>query len=62
MGDLDQQKMPRVVNGIVQDLFTVTNPEPKPRLRTIVRKQMKRNGVKWRDAVKDGLRAARTFG
>ena len=34
----------------------------EPRLRAIVRKQMKRHGVKWRDAVKDGLRAARTFG
>ncbi len=62
MGELAQQKMPRVVNGVVEELFTVTNPDPKPRLRTILRRQMKRHGVKWRDAVKDGLRAARTFG
>ena len=62
MGELAQQKMPLVVNGVLEELFTVTNPDPKPGLRRIVRRQMRRHGVRWRDAVRDGLRAARTFG
>ena len=62
MGDLAQQKLPALVCGVAEGMFRVDNPDPKPGLRRIVRREMKANGVKWRDAVRDGWRAMRTFG
>ena len=43
-------------------MFHVDNPRPKAGLRRIVARQMKANGVRWRDAVSEGFRAWRTFG
>jgi len=62
MGDLSQRQLPALVCGIAERLFHVDNPAPKPGLRRIVQAEMKRNGVKLRDAARDGLRALRTFG
>ena len=62
MSDLAQQQLPKLACGVLEDLFTVTNPEPKPGLRRIVRRRMKREGVSAREALKQGLRALRTFG
>jgi electron transfer flavoprotein-quinone oxidoreductase len=46
----------------MEQLFTVTNPDPKPGLRKIIRGQMKLNNVKLRDAISQGMKALRTFG
>jgi len=62
MSDLAQQQLPSLACGVVEQLFTVTNPEPKPGLARIVRSEMKRNKVKLRDAVSQGVKALRTFG
>ncbi len=62
MSDLAQQRLPALACGVVEQLFTVGNPVPKPGLRRIVRGEMKRNGVKLRDAAAQGWRALRTFG
>jgi electron transfer flavoprotein-quinone oxidoreductase len=62
MGDLAQRGLPAVACGVMEDLFTVRNPEPKPGVRRIVRTQMRRHGVRARDAVREGLRALRAFG
>jgi electron transfer flavoprotein-quinone oxidoreductase len=62
MSDLAQQRLPALACGVVEQLFTVGNPAPKPGLRRIVRSEMKRNGVKLRDAAAQGWRALRTFG
>jgi len=62
MGDLAQRGLPAVACGVMEDLFTVRNPEPKQGVRRIVRNRMRRNGIRVRDAVREGLRAVRTFG
>jgi electron transfer flavoprotein-quinone oxidoreductase len=62
MSDLAQQQLPRIACGVMEQLFTVTNPEPKPGLRKIIRSQMKLNNLKLRDAVSQGVKALRTFG
>ena len=62
MGDLAQTKLPALLCGVAEGMFRVENPDPKPGLVKIVRREMKANGVKWRDAVRDGVRAMRTFG
>jgi electron transfer flavoprotein-quinone oxidoreductase len=62
MSELAQQKLPALACGVVERMFRVDNPSPKPGLRRIVREEMRRNGVRLRDAVGQGLRALRTFG
>ena len=62
MGELAQQKLPALACGVAEAMFHVDNPRPKAGLRRIVARQMKANGVRWRDAVSEGFRAWRTFG
>ncbi len=62
MGELAQKQLPQLVCGIAEQLFTVTNPDHKPGMARIVRSEMKRNGIKLRDAVSQGVRAMRSFG
>ncbi len=57
-----QTAYPAMVCDIVERLFTVTNPTPKPGLRRLLRTAAKNNGVKLRDLARDGLRGLRTFG
>lgn len=62
MGELAQRQLPALACAVVEDLFTVRNPTPKPGLAKIVRTEMKRNGIKLRDAASQGWQALRTFG
>jgi len=62
MSDLAQRVLPAVACGVVEDVFTVTNPTPKPGMRRIVRQRLRRHGVRLRDLFREGLRALRTFG
>lgn len=62
MSDLPQQHAPGFLCGIAEELFQVTNPEPKPGMFKIVRREMKRNDVKFWHSLKLGLRALKTFG
>lgn len=62
MGDLAQNHLPALACGVVERMFQVDNPRPKPRLRTIVREELRRSGTRWRDLARDGWRAVRTFG
>ncbi len=62
MSDFAQQQVPGLLCGAAEQLFQVTNPDPKPGVVRILRDEMKRNGVKVRDAARMGLRALRTFG
>jgi electron transfer flavoprotein-quinone oxidoreductase len=62
MSDFAQRQVPGLVCGAAEQLFQVTNPDPKPGLARILRSEMKRNGVRVRDAARNGLRALRTFG
>ena len=56
-----QRTQPALVCDILEDIFTVTNPDPKPGFISIVRRAMKRRDVKWRDAMRTSWRAYRSF-
>ena len=62
MGELSQRHLPRIACGVAEQMFTVTNPRPKPRLNKIVRQEVRRSGAKVKDLARDSWRALRTFG
>ncbi|WP_416211368.1 FAD-dependent oxidoreductase [Frankia sp. Cas3] len=62
LGERTQQRYPDLICGIVEDMFTVTNPRPKRGLVAIARARMRGSGVTLRDLVRDGTAALRTFG
>ena len=57
-----QRRYPRLVSNIVERVFRVDNPAPKPGLARIIREEQKRAGLRWRDVVSDGYRALRSYG
>jgi electron transfer flavoprotein-quinone oxidoreductase len=57
-----QQNYPGMICDVVQGLFTVDNPRPKPGLRRLLRRSAKAHGVRRRDLVRDGLTGLRSFG
>lgn len=57
-----QQAYPALVCNLVEGLFTVTNPAPKPGLVALGRRELKRAGVKVRHLVRDAITAGKTFG
>ncbi len=62
LSDRVQHLYPQMVTGIAERMFRVDNPQPKPRLRTIIKQERKRAGVRRRDLLRDGLDGWRTFG
>lgn len=57
-----QQSYPGLLCDVVQGLFTVDNPLPKPGLRKLLRRSAKAHGVRRRDLLRDGLTGLRSFG
>ncbi|WP_214368859.1 FAD-dependent oxidoreductase [Pseudonocardia sp. H11422] len=57
-----QTRYPGMICDIVQGLFDVTNPTPKPGLRTLLRRNARKHGVKLRDLARDGLTGLRGLG
>ncbi len=56
-----QQRYPGMIADLVQGLFTVNNPTPKPGALRLLREAAKKNGVKLRHLAADGLAGGRTF-
>ncbi|MGB8650261.1 MAG: FAD-dependent oxidoreductase [Mycobacteriales bacterium] len=56
-----QQRYPGLVADLVEGLFTVTNPEPKPGALALLRRSAKRHGLPLRHLVADGLAGGRVF-
>lgn len=57
-----QRRYPAVIAGMLEEMFTVTNPAPKQGAVRIALRQLKKHGVRWRDLVCDGWKVWRTFG
>jgi electron transfer flavoprotein-quinone oxidoreductase len=56
-----QRQYPRMVCDLVEQLFTVTNPRPKPGGTRTFLDTVRRHGIRWRDLARDGWEIARTF-
>ncbi len=62
LSDRMQSMYPDLATAVVERMFRVDNPAPKPGLRTIVKQERKRIGIRRRDLARDGLDGFRSFG
>ena len=62
LSDRVQHKYPMFVTGIVERMFSVENPHPKPGVRRIVREERKKAGIKLSDLIRDALTGLKGFG
>jgi len=62
MSPRTQRVMPQLAANVVERVFTVTNPRPKPGFGRIVRDELRSSGAKVRDLAKDAIIAAKGFG
>jgi electron transfer flavoprotein-quinone oxidoreductase len=62
LGERMQGKYPAMVCDLVEQLFQVTNPTPKPGLRKLLRRGAKQHGVRLRDLAKDAIAGFRAYG
>lgn len=57
-----QQRYPAMVCNLLEEMFTVDNPRPKPGLLKLVRREARRSGLRVRDLARDTVAGVRTFG
>jgi electron transfer flavoprotein-quinone oxidoreductase len=62
LSDRVQHKYPGFVTGIVERMFRVENPQPKPGVRRILREERKKAGISLIDLVRDALTGLKGFG
>jgi electron transfer flavoprotein-quinone oxidoreductase len=62
LSDRVQQRYPGLICDLVEGMFTVTNPTPKPGGLRITRAVATKHGVKLRELAADALRGMRIFG
>jgi electron transfer flavoprotein-quinone oxidoreductase len=62
LSDRVQERYPAMVANVVERMFRVDNPDPKPGLRHILREEQARAGVRVRDLLRDALDGWRSFG
>ena len=62
LGELSQVHLPQLACNVVERMFRVDNPTPKPGLRRIVTGELKRSGVKVKDLASTTWTAVRSFG
>jgi electron transfer flavoprotein-quinone oxidoreductase len=62
LSDRVQHQYPDLIANLVQRVFQVDNPTPKPGLRRILREERRRAGVRWRDLARDAWTGLRSFG
>ena len=62
LSDRVQHQYPQMIANVVERVFRVDNPQPKPGLRRIVREERKRAGIGIRDLARDAWTGLRTFG
>ncbi len=61
LSDRVQHLYPKMVTGVVERMFRVDNPTPKPRVHQILRDERHHAGIRWRDMLRDSIAVARTF-
>lgn len=62
LSDRVQHRYPAFVTSVVQRVFQVDNPKPKPGVRRIVREERRRAGIPLRHLVRDAWIGMRGFG
>lgn len=62
LSDRVQHLYPQLIADVVEGMFRVDNPHPKPGLRRILERERKKAGVRRRDLIRDGLEGLRSFG
>ncbi len=62
MSERMQQLYPKLACDIVERLFTVDNPRPKPGAIKLAREGIRTHGLRMRDLAKDGYLTLRSFG
>ena len=62
LSDRVQRRYPAVACHVVERLFRVDNPKPKPGLFRILLEEIKRAGLRWRDMARDAWRGGKALG
>jgi electron transfer flavoprotein-quinone oxidoreductase len=62
LSDRVQRRYPAVACHVVERLFRVDNPQPKPGLLRILLQEIKRAGLRWRDMLRDAWRGGKALG
>lgn len=62
LSDRMQRRYPGLICDLAEGMFTVDNPRPKPGLRRLLRRAIRRHRLRRRDLARDTLTALRTFG
>ncbi|MDP5109340.1 MAG: electron transfer flavoprotein, partial [Ilumatobacteraceae bacterium] len=62
LSDRVQHMYPALITSIVQGMFQVNNPLPKPGLRKILKDERRRLGIRTIDLAKDAFTGFRSFG
>ncbi|MEV5975221.1 FAD-dependent oxidoreductase [Streptomyces sp. NPDC051921] len=62
LSDRTQRQYPSLICEVVEGMFQVDNPRPKPGLGALVRRGLRRHGIRKRHLVADALTGWRSFG
>ncbi|HXY44066.1 MAG TPA: FAD-dependent oxidoreductase [Acidimicrobiales bacterium] len=62
LSDRVQHRYPQFVCDMVEEVFTVANPAPKPRLASLLRRHVRQTGLRWRDLARDAWASWRMLG
>ena len=62
LSDRVQHEYPQLAANVVERMFRVDNPTPKPGLRRIVKEERRRAGIRLRDLARDAWAGVRGFG
>jgi electron transfer flavoprotein-quinone oxidoreductase len=61
LSDRMQRQYTHLICDLAEQVFTVANPQPKPGVVKLLRHTARRQGIRWRDLVRDGIETARVF-
>jgi electron transfer flavoprotein-quinone oxidoreductase len=56
-----QRQYPQLLCDVAEQVFTVTNPDPKLGMVRLLRQSVKARGLRWRDLARDGFETVRVF-